>query len=74
MTLPIAAGGVNRSLSGMNSLFFTLDILDLARSGTRDVSLNYIGWIEAVPRSGHSVETRQHSAELVMRLLGEPSD
>jgi len=72
MTLSIAAGGVNRSLSGMNQFFFTLDLLDLACSGTRDVSLDYIGWIEAILRSSHSMEARRHSAELVMRLLGHP--
>ena len=49
-----------------------MDLLDLTRSGTRDVSPNYIGWIEAILRSGHSMEARRHSVELFLQLLGRP--
>jgi len=72
MTLSVATDSVDRSLSGMDLFFSTLDLPDLARSGTQDLSLNYIGWIEADLRSGRSVEARRHSTELVMRLLGHP--
>ena len=69
MILAIAADGGNRNLSDINPFLLTLDLLCLVRSGTKDVSTNYIGWMEAIISSNHSVGARLHSAKLVMRLL-----
>lgn len=69
MMFTIATDNGNRNLSDISPFLSTLGLLGLVRSGTKDVSKNYIGWIEAIISSNHPMEARAHSAKLVMRLL-----